>query len=116
YHEELVKRASGSFFARAELARELFDRGDLPRAEAEYCEVVKSSAGDNRALAPALRDLGKTLEKEGKHAEAISTLEKALAAAGAQSGLRREVLDAMVDVHRATGGVAELVTLLAKEH
>src|SRR6185295_13952226 len=55
HHEELVKRAKGSFFARAELARELFARGELERAEVEYRDVAKAAAGDNRALSPALR-------------------------------------------------------------
>ncbi|HVU05745.1 MAG TPA: tetratricopeptide repeat protein [Polyangiaceae bacterium] len=115
YQEELVKRAKGSFFARAELGRELLTRGDYARAEAEYREVVKAAAGDNRALSPALRDLGKALEKEGKHEEAIEVLNRALATAGGQSGLRREILDVLVDVHRGTGGVAALVGLLEKE-
>jgi tetratricopeptide (TPR) repeat protein len=116
YHDELVKRAKGSFFARAELGRELMNRGDFARAETEYREVVKAASGDNRALAPALRDLGKALAHEGKSADALSALRQALSAAGAQSGLRREILDVMVEVHRATGGIAELVGLLEKEH
>jgi tetratricopeptide (TPR) repeat protein/HEAT repeat protein len=116
YHEEIVRRAKGSFFARAELGRELFTRGEYARAEAEFRDVAKAAAGDNRALAPALKDLGQALEKEGKHPEALDVLTRALSAAGGQSGLRREILDAMVDVYRATGGIATLVTLLEKEH
>src|SRR5262249_40183107 len=76
----------------------------------------KAAAGDNRAVAPALRDLGKALAKEGKGQEALATLEKALAAAGGQSGLRREILDVMVGGRRRDGGVGRLVTRLAQEH
>ena len=45
-------------FVKAELGRELLTRGQFERAEAEFRELVKAAAGDNRALAPALRDLG----------------------------------------------------------
>jgi tetratricopeptide (TPR) repeat protein/HEAT repeat protein len=116
YHEEVVKRAKGSFFARAELGRELFTRGDFARAETEFREVVKAAQGDNRALAPALRDLGQALARENKHTEALDVLKRALVTAGGQSGLRREILDTMTEVYRATGGVAALVALLEKEH
>jgi tetratricopeptide (TPR) repeat protein len=116
YHAEIVQRAKGSFFARAELGRELLARNELERAEAEYRELVKGLAGDNRALGPALRDLGQTLAREGKATEAVEVLRRALAVAGAQSGLRRDVLDVMVEVYRARGGVGELVALLEKEH
>lgn len=115
HHEEVVKRAKGSFFARAELGRELFARGDYARAEAEYREVVKTAQGDNRALAPALRDLGLALARQSKQQEALDVLKRALGAAGGQSGLRREILEAMTEVYRATGGVAALVALLEKE-
>lgn len=114
-HAELVQRAKGSFFARAELSRELLRRGDDVRAEAELRELLRAAAGDNRALAPTLRDLGLSLAHQGKSDEAIATLEKALAAAGAQSGLRREILVTMVDVHRLRGAVAAVVALLEKE-
>lgn len=113
---EIVQRAKGSFFARTELGRELLARGEFERAEAEYRELVKVLAGDNRALGPVLRDLGLTLARQGKATEAIEVLRRALTAAGGQSGLRREVLDVMVEVYRAKGGVAELVAVLEKEH
>ncbi len=116
YADEIVRRAKGSFFARAELGRELYVRGEFGRAEVEYREIVKAAAGDNRALGPALKDLGQTLAKESKNAEALTVLKRALEASAGQSGLRREILDAMVEVHRATGGIAELVLLLEKEH
>ena len=64
YHESLVKSAGGSLFVKAELGRELLSRGQLERAEAEFREVVKAASGDNRALAPALRDLGHALARQ----------------------------------------------------
>ncbi|HVW26606.1 MAG TPA: tetratricopeptide repeat protein [Polyangiaceae bacterium] len=116
YHAEIVQRAKGSFFARAELGRELMTRGEYARAEAEYRELVKTLAGDNRVLGPALRDLGQALAREGKPTEAIEVLRRALTVAAGQSGLRRDVLDVMVEVYRAHGGVGELVSILEKEH
>src|SRR6185369_8024754 len=62
YHAELVKRAGGSFLA----------RGAYERAAAEYKTVVQAATGDNRVLAPALRDYGKALEKLGKREEALT--------------------------------------------
>lgn len=116
YHDEIVRRAKGSFFARAELGRELLQRGDNARAEAELRELTQQSAGDNRALAPALRDLGQALSRQGKTDEAVEVLRRALVAAGTQSGLRREILEVLIDVYRRRGGVAEVVALMEKEH
>lgn len=116
YHQEIVRRAKGSFFARAELGRELLSRGQDALAEAELRNLVKEAAGDNRALAPALRDLGLALSHQGKAEEAGDVLRRALIAAGAQSGLRREILVVLVDVYRHRGGVAEVIDLLTKEH
>ncbi|MFS8066073.1 MAG: tetratricopeptide repeat protein, partial [Byssovorax sp.] len=82
YHDGLVKAASGSLFVKAELGRELLARGQLELAEAEFREVVKAASGDNRALAPALRDLGQSLAKQKKMPEAMATMKRALAIAG----------------------------------
>jgi tetratricopeptide (TPR) repeat protein len=43
YHRELVTRAHGSFFVRAELGRELMLRGEYDRAVDEYRENVKQA-------------------------------------------------------------------------
>ena len=115
YHAELVKRAQGSFFARAELGRELLTRGQYAKAEAEFREVLRSATGDNRAMAPALRDLGHALAKQKKSDEALPVLKRALQAAGDQSGLRREVFDIIVEVYRAKDNLPELITLLEQE-
>jgi tetratricopeptide (TPR) repeat protein/HEAT repeat protein len=115
YHEALVKHSGGSLFVKAELGRELLSRGNYDRAEAEFREVVKAAAGDNRALAPALRDLGQALAKQKKMDEALATLKKALAVAGSAAGVRSEILLIMTDAFRAEGKLAELITLLEAE-
>ncbi|HEX6766441.1 MAG TPA: tetratricopeptide repeat protein, partial [Polyangiaceae bacterium] len=71
YHRELVKRAGGSFFVRSELGRELLTRGRYDEAVTELRDVVKAASGDNRVLAPALRDLGRALARAGKRKEAL---------------------------------------------
>jgi cellulose synthase operon protein C len=114
-HEEIVKRAGGSSFIRGELGRELMLRGQHERAEVEFRALVRGASGDNRALAPALRDLGRSLAAQRKYAEARETLDRALRTAGDQSGLRREILDVVVVVYRAENQLSELIELLEKE-
>lgn len=115
FHAELVKAGGGSLFVKAELGRELFARGQYERAEAEYREVVKAAAGDNRALAPALRDLGHVLARQKKMPEALTTLKRALAVAGGAAGVHREILMIMTDAFRAEGKLPELIALLEAE-
>jgi tetratricopeptide (TPR) repeat protein len=114
YHDELVKRASGSFFVRAELGRDLLARGQHDRAVEELRKVVAAAAGDNRVLAPALRDLGLALSRAGRRKEALVELERALGVAGATAGVRREVLTALTEVYRADDRIPELVSRLEK--
>src|SRR5262249_47718701 len=115
YHEALVKAAGGSLFVRAELGRELLSRGSYDRAEAEFRDVVKAASGDNRALAPALRDLGQALAKQKKMDEALATLKRALAVAGSAAGVRQEILLIMTDAFRAENKLPELIALLEAE-
>jgi tetratricopeptide (TPR) repeat protein len=116
FHGELVKAAKGSFFVRAELGRELLLRGQYAQAEIELRELVKAAAGDHRALAPALRDLGLALTRQGKHDEALGVLKRALAISRNESGIRREVLETMVEVYRARQQLPDLITILEQEH
>lgn len=113
-HEELVKRANGSFFVRAELGRELLGRGEYQRAAAEYKLVVRAASGDNRVLAPALRDYGKALAKLGKTEEALTELRRARDLAG-ESGVRREVGEAIVEIYRAEERLPQLIAELEKQ-
>jgi tetratricopeptide (TPR) repeat protein len=115
YHEALVKAGGGSLFVKAELGRELMARGQYERAEAEFHELVKAAAGDNRALAPALRDLGQAQAKQKKMAEALATLKRALGVAGSAAGVRSEILIIMTDAFRAEGKLSELIALLEAE-
>ena len=114
HHRELVKRAGGSFFVRSELGRELLQRGQYDQAVAELRDVVKAAAGDNRVLAPALRDLGRALARAGKRKEALTELERALAAAGGAAGVRREVYETIAEVYRAEGRLPELTERLER--
>lgn len=115
YHEALVKTSGGSLFVKAELGRELLSRGFFDRAEDEFREVVKAASGDNRALAPALRDLGQALAKQKKMTEALATLKRALAVAGSAAGVRSEILLIMTDAFRAESKLPELIALLEAE-
>lgn len=114
HHKALVARAKNSFYVKGELARELMLRADYARAVTEYRDVVKAAAGDNRVLAPALRDLGRALAKQGQRKEAMETLRKALRAAGAQSGIRAEIYEIITEVYRAEDRLRELVTEIEK--
>ena len=113
YHVELVKRAGGSFIVRAEFGRELLSRGVYERAAAEYKTVVQAATGDNRVLAPALRDYGKALEKLGKRDDALTQYRRALSLAG-ESGVRREIVAAIVDSYRQRDRLPELITEMEK--
>jgi cellulose synthase operon protein C len=115
HHEALVKSAGGSLFVKAELGRELLLRGQYERAEAEFRDLVKAASGDNRALAPALRDLGNALAKQKKMTEAMATLKRALAVAGSAAGVRSEILLIMTDAFRADGKLPELIAILEAE-
>jgi tetratricopeptide (TPR) repeat protein/HEAT repeat protein len=114
FHAELVQKAQGSFFVRAELGRLLMDRRLFGPAEAEYRRLVEAARGDNRTLAPALRDLGKALSALGKHDEALQVLNDAEQRMGKQSGLRLEVLELLVEVYRTAERLPELVARLER--
>jgi tetratricopeptide (TPR) repeat protein/HEAT repeat protein len=115
YQEQLVKAAGGSLLVRSELGRELLARGDAARAEAEFQEAARAAAGDNRALAPALLELGRAQAAQKKNPEALATLKRALGLAGSEAGVRGEILNAVAEVYRADNNLTELIGLLEKE-
>jgi cellulose synthase operon protein C len=115
YHRDLAKSSQGSPFVRGELGRELAARGELERAETELRDVVTACGGDNRTLAPALRDLGAVLAKQHKNADALAVFKKALAAAGGEAGVRGEILALVTDVYRSQSNLPELIELIEKE-
>lgn len=114
HHDALVRHARGSPYVRAELGRELLRRGEVERAVSELRSVAQASQGDNRALSPALRDLGSALITQGQTAEALDVLRRARAAAAGQPGLQREIDELLVTAHRREGRLAELVAELEK--
>jgi tetratricopeptide (TPR) repeat protein len=114
HHAELVRLQKGSFFVRAELGRELLVRGMYPQAVEELASVVKAGSGDNRVLAPALRDYGKALVKVGRRQEALTQLSRALAVAGAQAGVRREIYETIVELYRAEDRLPALIADLER--
>lgn len=114
HHGELVRLAQGSMYVRAELGRELLQRGETTRAVQELREVVQGASGDNRALAPALRDLGAALLNAGESREAMGVLRRARGAATGQPGLQREIDEHLVDAYRREGQLAELVAEFEK--
>jgi tetratricopeptide (TPR) repeat protein len=115
FHAILVRSAGGSLFVKKEFATELYNRGHYVRAEAEYRKMVRASAGDNRAMAPALRDLGRVLARQKKMPEALKVLKRARQLAGPQAGIRREILVLLTDVFREQGKLVELIEILEAE-
>ncbi len=116
WHALLVKAQPASLFVRGELAHELLTRGEYALAETELVDLVGASQGDNRALAPALKDLGKAQAKEHKNLEALATLKRALSVAGAEAGVRGEIYEAITEVYRADQRLPEWVKQLENEH
>lgn len=116
YHQDLVKLEPTSLFVKGELGRELYTRGEYERAEAELKELVVAASGDNRALAPALKDLGKAQAKAHKNVEALATLKKALSAAGQEAAVRAEIYETITEIYRADQKLPMLITEIEAEH
>jgi cellulose synthase operon protein C len=116
FHGRLVALEPTSLFVKGELGHELFNRGEYERAEVELKEVAAAAAGDNRALAPALRELGHAQAKAHKNAEALATLKKALSAAGSQSALRAQLYEIVAEIYRADQQLPLLIKQLEDEH
>lgn len=116
YHQQLTKTQPSSLLVKGELARELFQRAEYERAESEFKDVVAAAAGDNRALAPALKDLGKAQAFAHKNQEALATLKKALAAAGQEASVRTEIYETIAELYRADQQLPLLIKQLEDEH
>jgi cellulose synthase operon protein C len=100
-HKQLVALEPTSLFVKGELGRELYNRGEYTQAEVELKDVVAAATGDNRALAPALKELGRDQAKAHENVEALATLKRALATAGEQSALRAEIYAIVTEIYRA---------------
>ncbi len=115
FHRELVKMEPSSLFVKAELGRELFQRGEYEKAEGEFKDLVSAAAGDNRALAPALKDLGKAQAKAHKNQEALATLKKALQTAGQEAAVRAEIYETITEIYRADQQLPILIKQIEDE-
>ena len=116
FHQQLVKAQPTSLPVRAELARELFQRAEYEKAEVEFKDVIAAAQGDNRALAPALKDLGKAQAKAHKNQEALATLKRALQAAGQEAAVRAEVYETITEIYRADQQLPVLIKQIEDEH
>jgi len=116
FHAQLVRLEPTSLFVRGELGRALFARGEYARAEAELKPVVAGAAGDNRALAPALKELGRAQAKAHEFDAALATLKRALVAAGAETALRTEIYETIAEIYRADQRLPVLVGELEHDH
>ncbi|MBX3185886.1 MAG: tetratricopeptide repeat protein [Labilithrix sp.] len=115
FHQQLLKMQPTSLFVRGELGRELFQRAEYEKAEAEFKELVTAAAGDNRALAPALKDLGKAQAKAHKNQDALATLKKALQAAGQEAAVRAEIYETITEIYRADQQLPILIKQIEDE-
>jgi tetratricopeptide (TPR) repeat protein/HEAT repeat protein len=115
-HKQLVALEPTSLFVKGELGHELYNRGEFAQAEIELKDVVAAAAGDNRALAPALKELGRAQAKAHENVQALATLKRALSTAGEQSALRAEIYEIITEIFRADQRLPELVKQLEDEH
>ncbi|MSP25983.1 MAG: tetratricopeptide repeat protein [Myxococcales bacterium] len=115
HHNLLVKASGASIYVKKELGTELMARDHHGRAEAEFRALVKEAEGDNRALAPALRDLGQALAKQKELDEALTVLKRARQVAGHEAGIRNEILAILTEVYREQNKLAELIGILESE-
>jgi tetratricopeptide (TPR) repeat protein len=116
YHAQLTALDPADLFVRGELGRELVNRGEFERAVSVLEDVVRAAAGDNRALAPALKELGRAQAKCHQRDKAVVSLNRALVAAGAQPALRAEIYEIIAEVYRAEQDLPSLIQKLADEH
>ncbi|MEZ4325939.1 MAG: HEAT repeat domain-containing protein [Polyangiales bacterium] len=112
HYGELARGADAGIYQRTAYARALLSAGHHERAIAEYERVVAALRGDNRVLAPVLRELGQAQLAAGQVDEAIATFQRALRVAGRESGVRAEIYDGMVDAYRRSDRLADLISEL----
>lgn len=115
YYRELAQGGQGSVFLRGELARALGAAGEWEQAVAEYEQVIRSLAGDNRVLPPVLLELSRAQLETGAVEPSIATLDRALRIAGRQAGIRAEIYDQMLVAYRRTERLPELAERLRRE-
>ncbi len=114
YYQRLARGAGSSIYLRTEFARALAAHSQHERAIGEYERVLASLRGDNRVVAPVLRDLARAQLDAGRTDDAIATLERALRVAGPRSGIRRELYDVLVEAYRRADRLPQLAARLAR--
>ncbi|MDH5494064.1 MAG: tetratricopeptide repeat protein, partial [Myxococcales bacterium] len=92
----------------------LRERGEHRLAIAEYQRVLRGLRGDNRVLAPVLRELGQAQLDAGEAEAALETLRRALRLAGRTSGVRAEIYDVLVEAYRRAERLPELALELER--
>lgn len=112
YYDRLARGDRSSIYARTELARALLAADQADRAIAEYQRVLQGLRGDNRVLAPVLKELGQAQLDAGHTEDAVATLDRALTLAGRTSGIRREIYDVLVEAYRRSNRLPELAERL----
>jgi tetratricopeptide (TPR) repeat protein len=115
YYDELARGADSSVYLRTEFARVLAAQRLHEQAIAEYERVLASLRGDNRVIAPVLRELGQVELDAGRVDRAIERLERALDVAGPNAGVRAEIYDVIVEAYRRGNRLPELIARLERE-
>ena len=115
WHQRLVAASPASASVRRELADALVTRRLFSDAITEFQALTRALAGDNRVLPPVLRDLGRAQMQVGQLDEALVTFRRALALAGAGTGVRRELLDDLTELHTRRHDLDAWVTELAQQ-
>ena len=106
YFRRLIPVHGASVFLSTEFARALTARGEHAKAAAELLRVLESMRGDARVLAPLYRDLGREYIADEKWDDAVHALDAGVRVAG-DGGVRHELLELLVDVHRHEGNLRE---------
>ena len=101
--------------ARTAYARALLARDQTERAIAAYREALAALRGDNRVLAPVLRELADAQLAAGQPDEALETVDRALRLAGSRTGVRAELLDVLTRAHRQAETLPALAARLGLE-
>jgi tetratricopeptide (TPR) repeat protein/HEAT repeat protein len=116
FHRQLMRLEPTNLFVSGELGRALYQRAEYVRAEEEFVRVAAAAAGDNRALASALKELGQAQAKAHESAKALATLQRALATSGPESALRAEIYEIIAGIYRADQKLPALIEQLVAEH
>jgi tetratricopeptide (TPR) repeat protein len=114
YHARLIALDRTNSTFRRQLADALLSRHLYADAITEFQTLARAMSGDNRVLPPVLRDLGRAYAGNNQLDEALATYRRALAIAGGDAGIRREIYDAMTEVFTARNTLPQWITELER--